>query len=347
MFAVAHHVGGPGAVAFLSGVLIALCFVVLFWQLLWRGADFFVAVAVCLVAAGASTIHFLARPHVFSLLLLAVSEFQSPRFRSESALDFELLLAAAILAAAALAKRRRYGEALLIAGWGHAALVSVRHVPVFAIAAAPAIAEAASRWWRESAAGLPARSPLRALSRMAGEFAGPARRTSVWPALLVVTLALAPLSRPRDFPEAKFPVALVARHPELAGGRVFTSDQWADYLIYRTGGRARVFMDGRSDFYGEARGRLYLGLIQGMADWRENLDSAGFTHVLTHREWPLASLLREHPGWKLVDREGTALLFVPDPALRLKKTPESAEIANGGRASETNKRASAKAPGNG
>ena len=32
--------------------------------------------------------------------------------------------------------------------------------------------------------------------------------------------------------------------------RLFTYDQWADYLIYERYPSQKVFMDGRSDFYG-------------------------------------------------------------------------------------------------
>ena len=32
--------------------------------------------------------------------------------------------------------------------------------------------------------------------------------------------------------------------------RIFTHDQWGDYLIYRLYPQTKVFMDGRSDFYG-------------------------------------------------------------------------------------------------
>src|SRR5207302_2945327 len=33
--------------------------------------------------------------------------------------------------------------------------------------------------------------------------------------------------------------------------RIFAKDQWGGYLIYRFAGRAKVFVDGRSDFYGQ------------------------------------------------------------------------------------------------
>ena len=72
-----------------------------------------------------------------------VDEFQSPRIRSEGMIVFALML----LAAVALASRAERFEGLLVLVWGFLALRSARHVPFFAIAAAPVLASAAARYW--------------------------------------------------------------------------------------------------------------------------------------------------------------------------------------------------------
>jgi hypothetical protein len=129
---------------------------------------------------------------------------------------------------------------------------------------------------------------------------------------LVAILALvgSPLRWPRDFPAIKFPVALVDRQQKkLAGARVFTSDQWGDYLLYRFYPSQRVFIDGRSDFYGPALGKLYLRVAYGHTEWRSTLDRYAVTAVLAPPEWPLASILRQEPGWRLVEEDGPAALF--------------------------------------
>jgi len=58
-------------VAALAALALCLWAAVLFAWMLNRGAGLAVALAVTLAAMSASSIHFLARPHVFSLLLLA------------------------------------------------------------------------------------------------------------------------------------------------------------------------------------------------------------------------------------------------------------------------------------
>ncbi len=404
-FAAAHRRGGLKGVVLLSGIAIAAALTVAFRHAIWRGADVFSAAAVCLMAAGASSIHFLARPHVFSLLLMAASlwlvdrdrkrpgltvwalapltalwanlhggfagllaslavlaagslleknmagarrygyllagcgaaslvnpfgfalhahiaaylrsdwirsavdEFQSPRFRSESAFQFEVLLFAAVAVGVSFVRERRYAEALLLAAWGHAALVSARHIPVFAVICAPPLAAAVSRLW-QSRAGRNRRSVAAILGRVAAESTGAAKHWSMLPAAAAAVLAALPLAWPRDFPASKFPAAITARHPELGSARVFTSDQWGDYLLYRNWPRQKVLIDGRSDFYGETLGKRYLALVSGRPGWSAMLDADGIEFVLAGREWPLTQLLEQAPGWRRLDDGGPAILFI-------------------------------------
>ena len=42
-------------------------------RMIWRGVHVFVALAVALLSVGAASIHFLARPHIFTLLFLSIS----------------------------------------------------------------------------------------------------------------------------------------------------------------------------------------------------------------------------------------------------------------------------------
>ena len=49
--------------------------------------------------------------------------------------------------------------------------------------------------------------------------------------------------------------------------RIFTHDEWGDYLIYRLYPHTRVFTDGRSDFYGSQFVEKWLGVMQVKPDW--------------------------------------------------------------------------------
>jgi len=211
-----------------------------------------------------------------------------------------------------LAARKWWPEVVWIVGWAHLALDSVRHVPVYGIVAAPAIAAVATDLWRRAAARRPVKSALRLLFHMAEDVTPGFRRTTAWAAFPIAVLALvgAPVDWPSDFPSKTFPVEMVNQHKDvIRGGRVFTEDQWADYLLYRFYPNQRVFLDGRSDFYGEQLGKEYISLMNADHNCEQLLTKHGFSVALVPVRWPLASVLKGHRDWKLVADDGLAVLF--------------------------------------
>ncbi len=415
LMALVHRSWGLAGVAALAGCLIALAAMVLFRHMLWRGAHVLVALAVVLLATGASSIHYLARPHIFTLLLLAVSlwlverdrraagravwllvplsalwinlhggffalpatlavlaagtcmeagldrrqrsmkwaaarrlaaltaatlgasllnpygiglhrhvakylasdwirgavdEFQPPRFRSESLLHFELLLVAALLVAGTLLARKRVADALVVIFWAHMGLTSVRHVPLFVIVSAPLVAVEISRLW-EGCRGS-SKSVGGILWTLGVDLSAGFGRLSFWaPALVAAVMMLTPADRwPSDFPDSRFPAALTRNESSrLTAARVFTSDQWGDYLIYHGWPRQRVFIDGRSDFYGPAVGNDYLRLMEARPGWENLLRKYEIGVALVPREWPLAELLGKHPAWRRIREDGLGVLY--------------------------------------
>jgi hypothetical protein len=120
---------------------------------------------------------------------------------------------------------------------------------------------------------------------------------------------------PADFPKIKFPVALVNQYSArlapagAAMPRIFTSDQWADYLTYRFYPRLRIFVDGRSDFFGASLGKEYIHLASARYDWEELLNRYRIDIAIVPVEWPLAELLKRSPDWNLIKDDNLAILF--------------------------------------
>ena len=73
LFALAHRAAGLKAIVFIAGVAIVIWCLLLLRQALWRGANALAALAVTLLAVSAGSIHFLARPHVFTLLFTGIA----------------------------------------------------------------------------------------------------------------------------------------------------------------------------------------------------------------------------------------------------------------------------------
>jgi len=410
VFAQLHRWGGLEAVAAFCAAAVCAAATLLFCWLLHRGAGLWISLAATLASASASSVHFLARPHLFSLLLLPgalwildedlrlptprvwwlvplaalwanlhggfvawlgilawlvvagalarnraavrrygwlaalsalatllnpygwqlhrhifsyvsspwildhVMEFQSPRIREENMLMFAVLLLAGVALAARGWRRGKWFWAGLTLLWGFAALRSARHIPLFAVVAAPVIASECASWWAQHAESARPHSAVRILWLSSLEL-GSRRRVTPWIAVLgaVALLVALPQAGLADFPGSFFPAAAVARNLDRLAGpaapRILTSDQWADYLIYRLYPRVRVFFDGRSDFYGPSVGEDYRTLLDAGRRWPEVMARYGFQLALLPRDWPLGQILERDPGWREVYRDHQAVLL--------------------------------------
>ena len=242
-----------------------------------------------------------------------VAEFQSPQIRSENMLVFAFLLLAGVAAAAKVWRRNRF-EAGLVVVWGFAAMRSARYVPLFGVVAAPLIASCVADGWRSIAGRGNARSPWRMLWESSQALGSQWRLTAWMPILGALAIAaVLPPAGLADFPWHDFPVTAVNQNSEIltrADARILTSDQWGDYLIYRLYPRTRVFFDGRSDFYGAAVGDDYRVLLQAGRKSREVMGRYGFTAALLPLDWPLGQILECDREWRVVYRDGQAVLLV-------------------------------------
>jgi hypothetical protein len=418
LFGWLERLAGLKGVVLFTGVVLAGFATTLIRRMVWRGVHLFVAVGIALLSVGSASIHFLARPHIFTLLFLSISvwmvesdrekqsnriwllipltmvwtnlhggflaliallglcavgtaleawsakeawgglwwrsaaryaalaaacaaaslvnpygyrlhthmaaylrsdwiksviqEFMSPTFRNENMLQFEALLMIGLIAAGGLVRRKSIVEALWIVFFAHMALASVRHVPVYVTVVGPAVAYEVAGWWKAWSRGAVKQSLPAIFNQLAADWAPAFRRTSIWPCAVVVGLTLtgAPIRWPKDFPEIDFPTQLVHDHAaEILSSRVLTTDQWADYLIY-VDPRQKVFVDGRSDFYGPELGNPYLRLINGGPDWRDLVQKYDFNLVLLPKDLALVQLLETQPDWRVAADDGKRIILV-------------------------------------
>jgi hypothetical protein len=240
-----------------------------------------------------------------------IQEFQAPSFRTSPQLYFMVFLLAGIALCGLFLSQKRFIEPLLIVGLAYASLTSVRHSTVFVVIVAPILAAELSVYWRAFALRQPRGSVPRILDGLSTEKREAFSRNSIWAlAGLAAIFLWAPREQwPTGFDAKTFPVAMAARHPELATARMFTTEQWADYLLYRNYPRQRVFYDDRS-FYGEKMFRTVRDLLNGASGWQKTLDDYQTDVVLIEPASLLAGRIRDASTWKLIDSDKTALLFV-------------------------------------
>jgi hypothetical protein len=290
-----------------------------------QAGKYFLSALACLAASLLNPYTYHLHVHVWQYLRdpylsERIMEFLSVSFHHPIAIFFETMLAGGVLAAAWYAKRGNYAEPLLFLLWAHAALLSARNIPIFMIVVAPMVAAAADAGMRNLAAA-PVAAWLRNLTARINRVMRETSETDAigrWhlASLAGVALVAALLYAPHppkgfraEFDPTRYPADAVSALRQYPAARVFTFDQWGDYLIYRLYPRSRVFVDGRSDFYGEDFETKMLQVLNVNYGWDQTLARFAVDTVLMPPNSPLTGALKESCRWRVVYDDGVALVF--------------------------------------
>jgi len=266
------------------------------------------ALAACALATLVNPYGLHLHQHIASYLLSSssvtahVAEWLPPDFRNPRLHWFELYLPVAGAAALWHGTRRRFRWCFLMLGFLHLALVSVRNVPLFAIVSAAPVAWAAEEWlsqgeWRRH---------LRE-----AEVVLAFRRARIGD-VFIYAFACAALAgilcmKPLGFgPRASLPVEAIENLP---AGRLFTTDRWADYLIY-TQPDCKVFFDGRNDFYGPDFVKDYLTVMRAEPGWQRIMERYALTVALVPTGSAITAALSTSGDWRMVYHDSIASVFV-------------------------------------
>lgn len=93
---------------------------------------------------------------------------------------------------------------------------------------------------------------------------------------------------------------------------MFNEFTWGGYLLYRLFPLKRVFIDGQTDFYGEALTREYLRILNAEAGWQDTLNQYDVRWVILPPSRPLTRELTRTKGWREFFRDATAVIFVKE-----------------------------------
>ena len=190
------------------------------------------------------------------------------------------------------------------------ALKSGRHVILFGVAAAPMMAAGLSL--------IRNRRPAAAMSERSDGLAASDDRWRTVINLAAVALVAAGIMKAswKEISPAGQHAALMAKYPLGVAARLSStmtsSDRllneygWGGFLIERN--VLPVFIDGRSEVYGDAQLERYASIIHLEPGWHEVVDRLGINLVLMPRDAPLTSAL-ERIGWTIVARDSLGTLL--------------------------------------
>ncbi len=251
-----------------------------------------------------------------------IAEFQSMDFHAPVAMYFEPLMVLAFFTAMWDARCRRFSDCFLILGWLHLSLIAQRNVPLFIIAASPFVARGIVALI--DAAVLKNSGLALWISRTAASFrngcAGFEKNDRLWrlhfassiPLLAMGALLLAPHPAgakfistydPAVYPEKAIPLLRTAETHHI-----FADDEWGDYLVYNLYPSKLVFVDGRSDFYGDDFDEQYLDLMNENYGWEKTLDRYDIDTIVLSPRFALTSTLKISREWRVVHDDGVAVV---------------------------------------
>ena len=275
----------------------------------------------------------LANPAVFDLwrtslgylqngyLVGHTAEYLPPDFHQPSTWPFFGLALFSFLMMIRSRGRMAPGHMILLSGWAVMAFISARNIPLFAVIAAPILAESAAKTSFVSRSGRVRPSIEANLHAVESSLRG-----HFWPAAVLIVLSVVfSLGIPLDFSHqgnhfdpAVFPIdAANWLESQPQAGAMFNYFTWGGYLLYRFWPSERVFIDGQTDFYGERLTRQYEQVITLGDGWQDVLNQYQVDWVIMPVDSKLASYLQNQPEWKTLYRDQTAVIFSIQPGNRI------------------------------
>jgi hypothetical protein len=242
-----------------------------------------------------------------------IQEWQSPNFHPLYTHPFIWLLLAT-LSAIGLSRRRVDGTDLtLIAMFSYASLLAGRFFGPFALLVAPVlsrhVAPMLTLWgW----SGRPRRVSASRHQVISGLVNVTLLAVIVALAVVKVWTPLTPAFNQQREQETLPVDAAAWIRRNRPPGEMFNPYNWGGYLIWNLHPDYRVFVDGRTDLYGDAFLREYLAVQMARPGFQETLAQYGINLVLTYPDDTLSLGLECTGGWEEVYKDDVAVIWLQE-----------------------------------
>lgn len=247
------------------------------------------------------------------------AEYLPPDFQDISTWPFLLMILCSIVFLAYEQKRLPFTEIIVIAGWTAMGLVSARNIPLYAVLAAPILADRAKNCLQDTRFG---NISVRwgdlemGMKDLEGRL-----KQGVWVGIVVLGMGFALLAgldldlgkTGNQFSPTRFPVDAVNWIEDQGPqGKMFNYFPWGGYLLYELWPEHRVFIDGQTDFYGERLTREYECVITLCSEWEDVLDSYNVNWVIMPTASPLSESLHKKANWNRVFQGEISSIFIKE-----------------------------------
>jgi hypothetical protein len=236
-----------------------------------------------------------------------VDEWFSPNFHQAKELPFLCMLLATFVALGLSSRHVRARDLLLLLATMWLGLVSVRHIPIHVLVAVPILSGSIQSWLEE---------------RSAASRAG-SRASSLWlrrmlvNATILATFVVFTIARVRTVTSRQseteaehFPAAAVSfLARERPPGPILNNYNWGGYLIGKLYPDYRVFIDGRTDLYGDSFMDDFYATYHLTDGWKGPIQRWQIRTVILPPHAPLITALRSQAGWKQIYADSQAVIL--------------------------------------
>ncbi len=236
-----------------------------------------------------------------------VIDWLSPNFHDPGLLPLALLILLTIAALTLSPKRARPSELLLFLSTLYATLKSNRHMAIFALVAAPLLANYLQNWVDSTAVGK-SFGQARSSAKSRGAFVFGV--LLLLPILALVFRLKAEIYSASKQERVGVPLKAVEymKANQIIGNTFTDPNIWSGYLIWEMPSNP-VYIDGRIDMYGDEFVKDYVKITYGLTDWRVPFEHFGVKAVVLSPNSVLRLQMQNSPQWEQVYQDEMAVVL--------------------------------------
>jgi hypothetical protein len=238
------------------------------------------------------------------------NEYLSPNFHIISTWPFLVMFIASLILIGSSHTTLRKHEVLLSAGFTTLSLYMARNIPLYAIITAPYLGTLLQPALNGLAKLQQSNKILSDMEMKLKGFMYPVIAVLATAFLFISNVQIGPYKMGNQHDATRFPVEAASwlkENPQ--DGNMFNEFIWGGYLLYRLWPDQTVFIDGTTDFFGEALTREYSAVVSLEDGWQEIIKKYNVSWAIMPSKSPLVAALEKELGWQIIYQDSTATII--------------------------------------